>query len=72
MNDRALHDRSLRRGGEVMRHDVDRWRCRRRVDDARRGRNALLGRRGRLEGGTPEVPGGHTRCHEQAKPQRIE
>jgi hypothetical protein len=55
-----------------MRHDADRRRCRRRVNDARGGRDALLGRRGRLEGGTPEVPGGHTRRHEQAKPQRIE
>jgi hypothetical protein len=55
-----------------MRHEADRRRLRRRVDDPGRGRQALLGGRRRLEGGTPEVPGGHTRCYEQAKPQRIE
>jgi len=72
VNDHAVHDPALRRGGEVMRHDVDSGRRRRRVEDTRRGRNALLGRRGRLERGTPEVPGGHARRYEQAKPQRIE
>jgi hypothetical protein len=42
------------------------------LDDARAGCQVLLGGRARLERGTPEVPGGHARCDEQAKPQRIE
>jgi len=55
-----------------MRHDADRRRRRRRVDDARRRRDALLGGRALLECGTPEIPGGHARCYQQAEPQRIE
>jgi hypothetical protein len=43
-----------------------------RLRDARRRGDVLLGRRARLEGGTPEIPGGHARRNEQAKPQRIE
>jgi hypothetical protein len=70
--DRAMYDRMLRGGDEVMRHEADRRRRRRRVENPGRGRQALLGGPRRLEGGTPEIPGGHARRYEQAKPQRIE
>jgi hypothetical protein len=56
----------------MMRGDPHDRRRRRLLDDARRGGDALLGRRARLERGTPEVPGGHARRYEQAEPQRIE
>jgi hypothetical protein len=55
-----------------MGRDPDDGRRRRLLDDARRRGHAVLGRRARLEGRTPEIPGGHARRYEQAKPQRIE
>jgi hypothetical protein len=72
VNDRPAHDGTLRGRGEVARDDADRRGRRRRMDDPGRGRQTLLDGRGRFEGGTPEVPGGHARRYEQAKPQRIE
>jgi len=64
------HRRPARR--QVVGSDPNDRRGRSLLDDMRADRDALLGRRARLEGGTPEVPGGHARCNEQAEPQRIE
>jgi hypothetical protein len=65
-------DNDRLRPRQVMGHEADGRRRRCLLDDRRRRCNALFRRRARLEGGTPEIPGGHARRYEQAKPQRIE
>jgi hypothetical protein len=55
-----------------MRRDADDGRRGRGLDDPRLLRDACFERGARLEGGTPEIPGGDACRNEQAQPQRIE